>query len=522
MKDADPVPSRADDPARAARPKSTFSLGLPARLGILTALLAMGLVLGGSQIALSWSEREHIQADRREAASLAQTLASYLVSVAPTGQPDSLRRAFSTWAESDISGATAWVYVFSRGRLVPLMVDSTTDAPPPDDLVITAPGRRRPAVAFAPEPDPAWHVAVALGEHPYGVLSMWVPTQRLERLAAQRRRTLLLAVASALLVALSVAGLTARWVGRPLNELGQAMTRAGGTAGQAPEAPEIGPREFQLLARRYNDMQRALAARERESTARAALLALEERARSYDRLAVTAETSAELAHEIGTPLSTIRGHVQLLRDDLLALGHAAPLDRINALLAQLDRVTTIVRGALERGAWPAPAVQPVDLEELAARLLQFMAPTLEAAGVRAVLRRDRSSEGRRCLAWADPAFVEQILLNLIKNAIEALQPGGHIETTVGADGEGAYVVVSDDGPGLSPDMQAYLFKPFVTTKGPGGTGLGLTISRRLARTLGGELQYVPSDRGTRWRLTLPLAPESRRATSPAASEISAS
>ena len=111
------------------------------------------------------------------------------------------------------------------------------------------------------------------------------------------------------------------------------------------------------------------------------------------------------------------------------------------------------------------------------------------------------------LARGDPALLEQILLNLIKNAIEALPPGGHVRLTTGVDEGMAFISVADDGPGLSPEIQAYLFNPFTTTKGTGGTGLGLVVSRRLARALGGELAYVPGERGTAWRLTLPLAEE---------------
>jgi C4-dicarboxylate-specific signal transduction histidine kinase len=72
-------------------------------------------------------------------------------------------------------------------------------------------------------------------------------------------------------------------------------------------------------------------------------------------------------------------------------------------------------------------------------------------------------------------------------------------------GPNTYVEVADDGPGLDPEAQASLFRPFTTTKGAGGSGLGLAVSRRLARGLGGDLAHVPSSRGTRWRLTLPSA-----------------
>lgn len=485
---------------RTGRP-GRFGLGLPARLAILTAGLAIALVLAGNEIALSWSERSHIDEDRLEATTLATTLASYLVSITPHGNLDGLTQAFDAWEDSDISGAGATLYLHRDGALVPLRPDN---ARPPDGLAERAFADRATHTRFVTRPDEAWEVAVPLGDRPvYGVLSVTVATQQMAKLAAERRRTYALALASALLLALGVLWLTSFWVGRPLGELGRAMARARDPSTPPPEARQIGPAEFRLVAQRYNELLRALADRERESQARAALLVLEAQARAYDRLAVSAETTAGLAHEIGTPLSTMRGHIQLLRDDLARSGQAGSVERITSLLAQLDRVTDIVRAGLERGAWPQPALRAADLRDVATRLLRFLEPALDQAGVHAELAPNGAGPGAPAVARCDPALVEQILLNLLKNAIEALPPGGNIRLATGSENGNAFVVVADDGPGLSPEIRAYLFNRFATTKGSAGTGLGLAISRRLARSLGGELVYVPVARGTEWRLTLP-------------------
>jgi signal transduction histidine kinase len=105
-------------------------------------------------------------------------------------------------------------------------------------------------------------------------------------------------------------------------------------------------------------------------------------------------------------------------------------------------------------------------------------------------------------------MVEQILLNLLKNAIEALSPGGCIQVATFVEENQACIEIVDDGPGVDPDAEPTLFQPFSTTKGTEGTGLGLAVSRRLARTLGGDLLYLPSERGARWRLTLPTGERS--------------
>jgi signal transduction histidine kinase len=278
------------------------------------------------------------------------------------------------------------------------------------------------------------------------------------------------------------------------------MAGAHGGASEAPAAQEIGPPEFRELTRRYNRMREALAARERESAARAMLLTLEERARGLDRLALMHETAAVFAHEIGTPLNTVSGHLQLLRDDFEAQHDAKGMDRVRLLLAQMDRVAGIVRAGLNRGAWPTPLVLREDLNEIALRMTRFLEPSFADAGVTARLRLDG---GRPVVASCDPAMVEQILLNLLKNSVEALPAGGSVTITTGLAEHLAFIDIQDDGPGLDAEAESSLFRPFSTTKGPAGTGLGLAVSRRLARMLGGDLVHVPSQRGVRWRLTLP-------------------
>jgi two-component system sporulation sensor kinase A/two-component system, sporulation sensor kinase E len=173
------------------------------------------------------------------------------------------------------------------------------------------------------------------------------------------------------------------------------------------------------------------------------------------------------------------------------------------MLSQLERVAKIVRGGLTRGSWPAPRQVPTDLEKLTARMIRFLEPSLDKAGVVAVVKPGNGNAN----AATDPDLVEQILLNLLKNAIEALPRGGRITLAAGQEAGVAYVEVSDDGPGLPAEARSQLFQPFVTSKGAAGTGLGLAVSRRLARALGGELAYVDSEKGTSWRLTLPPADE---------------
>jgi signal transduction histidine kinase len=477
--------------------------GLPRRLAVLTAVMAILLVTGATEGALWWSARTRLEDFRLESVALANTLASLLVRSAPKGDPASLAQGLEGWSRHRITESQAIVYVLRDSRLVPAAASGLPDSTPAESVAYASLTRRAPEVRFRGGVDPGWQVVLPLGvPRPYGVLDVRVSTRRLQDWARlERRRAYLLALISALLVALFVAVMTANWVGRPLAALGSAMAAAHGGATGAPAAPEIGPPEFRELTRRYNRMREALAARERESAARAMLLTLEERARGLDRLALMHETAAAFAHEIGTPLNTVSGHLQLLRDDFEALGDSKGVDRVRLLLAQVDRVAGIVRAGLNRGAWPTPLVLQQDLSEIATRMTRFLEPSFSDAGVRAELR---WNGGRPVVATCDPAMVEQILLNLLKNAVEALPAGGTVTIATGHAEHSAFIDVQDDGPGLDDEAASSLFRPFSTTKGPAGTGLGLAVSRRLARMLGGDLVHVQSARGVRWRLTLPV------------------
>jgi signal transduction histidine kinase len=493
------------DPPREVEPEIESApppMGLPRRLAFLTAIMAVLLVLGATEVSISWSARTRLEDFRLESVALANTLASLLVREAPTGNPQGLAQGIEGWSRHRLTESQATVYVVHAGALVPAASSGSRPIGPADPSAYRALAHRSSEVHLQSGADPGWQVLVPLGtSRPFGVLDVRVSTRRLQEWARQeRQRAYFLAFISALLVALGVAVLTARWVGRPLAAIGRAMAGAHRGAKGSPAAPEIGPPEFRELARRYNRLREALAEREEESAARAMLLSLEERARGFDRLALVQETATAFAHEIGTPLNTVSGHLQLLRDDLELQHNQSAMDRVRLLLAQVDRVAGIVRAALQRGAWPKPYLQTIDLTELVSRMLRFLEPAFTDAGVTA-----RLLPSAPVFANCDPAMVEQILLNLLKNAIEALAPGNlvQISTGRGANGE-AYIDIFDDGPGLDADAEARLFRPFSTTKGPQGTGLGLAVSRRLARTLGGDLMHVPSPQGVRWRLALPM------------------
>ena len=498
-----PTPARRADDFR--RPGG---LGLGRRIALITAVISVMLVLVATEATLTWSEQSRLADLREETVALARSWAAFLSEEVPAGDPAQLASTLNDWPTQHITETEGRAFLVHDGRLVSAGTSDSSISQVPDSGDIAAYRTRTLQAWRTGGAHAAWFVALPIGpaRHPYGVFDVQVSTRRLGVWArAERRRAYPIALLTGLVLAGVLGFLTNRWVGRPLTALGDAMSQAHGGAGAAPPAPELGAMEFRLLARRYNQLRDALATRERESAARGALLTLEERARGYDRLALMEETAAGFAHEIGTPLNTVSGHLQLLRDDLERLPERAPIERVRLVLGQIDRVAGIVRTWLERGAWPAPTPQVCDLRQIVLRMLRFLEPALLQAGVAAEFAPAPGVLGRQPVpARCDPEMVEQILLNLLKNAIEALAPGDRIVLTTGLTGAAAWIEVSDTGPGLTPEARLRLFNPFASTK-RGGTGLGLAVSRRLARSLGGDLEHIPQELGTAWRLSLPPA-----------------
>lgn len=237
---------------------------------------------------------------------------------------------------------------------------------------------------------------------------------------------------------------------------------------------------------------------------------LERRQLELEHLARLGKLSAVLAHEIRNPLGTIKGFTQLAREKS-GTGAGALLD---PALDEIRRLEKLVNHLLLYGRPQEPVLRMVEWDEIAS---QLEAHAREAIGVRAI-RFVRGSE--RWRLRTDPDLLQEALLNLIRNSVEALSemPGGEVRLSASRDEAGRFVIsVTDNGPGLPGSVRDKIFEPFVTTK-TFGTGLGLSISRKLAASLGGSLEIRDIDpSGTRADLLFPRieleqpAPESKPA-----------
>ena len=214
-------------------------------------------------------------------------------------------------------------------------------------------------------------------------------------------------------------------------------------------------------------------------------------------LAAVGEMSASLAHEIKNPLAGIRAAMQNLRrhcpeDDP---GHRILLEAIN----QVDRLDETVRHLLLFSRSWNPRKRVCELREIVDRVLAAIEGVAEFGKISI---RVEDSGGVR--ADVDRAMVEQVVLNLLLNSAQAMHDGGGVLISLGGRGEGPWITVVDDGPGIPGDVQASLFKPFFTTKSA-GTGLGLLNCLKIVEAHGGAIA-LDSRPGEGTRVTLRFPP----------------
>lgn len=222
----------------------------------------------------------------------------------------------------------------------------------------------------------------------------------------------------------------------------------------------------------------------------------ERRQLELQHLATLGEMSASLAHEIRNPLGTIKGFAQLLEEKLNG-AHAALLTPI---LSESSRLENLVKDLLLYGRPALPAFASAASSQVEAIVGQHAQHLIDAPHLRF------ASTAQPFSFDTDLQLLEQILLNLLRNAIDAVraQPAGLIQFEISATAECAVLRIADNGPGLSEEARRRLFEPFYTSKAT-GTGLGLSISRKLVESLGGHLSLdTGASGGLTAEIRLPL------------------
>jgi len=238
---------------------------------------------------------------------------------------------------------------------------------------------------------------------------------------------------------------------------------------------ESGASELGRLARAFNRMTASLQATLKQLAERRAL-------------ARTGEFAASLAHEVRNPLTAIRVDLQVAQEGL-APGSPS-LRPLRRALGEIDRLDSAVGSALTATRVAHRKLEPIDL------LVPLDAAI--AAAEKTAARPTPISRHVGCelppRVSGDPGALEQVFLNLLLNAIEAVRVRGDVRVMVEEEDTSLIVRIVDTGAGLSPESAAQAFEPFFTTR-KGGTGLGLTIANRLARAHDGSVELAPTPGG---------------------------
>jgi signal transduction histidine kinase len=207
---------------------------------------------------------------------------------------------------------------------------------------------------------------------------------------------------------------------------------------------------------------------------------IREEIRKADQLALLGGMAARVAHEIRTPLATIRGLVELLQADVPEGDSRA--EYITRMIQAVDRQDQIVEKLLTLSRPEPDTWQPVGLGELLADVLRMLP-------VDPRLRAPAPASGLPPV-WGDPVRLGEVFTNLIRNALEAIPPTGVVEVTVStAPRERLRVIVRNTGTGIPLELRERIFQPFYTTK-QRGTGLGLAISRQIVEAHRGTLTVL--------------------------------
>jgi signal transduction histidine kinase len=278
--------------------------------------------------------------------------------------------------------------------------------------------------------------------------------------------TLLLAV-----IAIGV-GVAVMWIAtrtlRPLRRLAE-RAREIARGDYKQRVDDSSPDEIGALGREFNAMAAALDERE-------------QRLIRSERLAAVGKIAAQITHEVRNPLSSIGLNAEMLEEE--TEGEAKALAR--AIVKEVDRLTEITEEYLRFARLPRPRLEREELGEIVGSLLGFLRQELEGHGIAVELRLD---PGLPAVA-ADEHQLRQALLNLLRNAAEAMPRGGRLVIAARrSDERTVELTIADTGEGIAPEHLTKIFDPFFSTK-EGGTGLGLALTQQIILEHGGRIEVT--------------------------------
>ncbi len=302
-------------------------------------------------------------------------------------------------------------------------------------------------------------------------------------------------------------------IGRPLTRLQERIRRIG-EGDLSARVVLRGRDEFSALAEGLNETCARLAAsQERERAETAKRLAAMEQMRHMDRLTTIGRLASGVAHELGTPLNVVCGRAGMICDGTIPLGSEEVRRNAQTILTQADRMTKIIRRLLDFARQRPPKRVAAD----GGKVVRQAVDLVECLGYTAKVRVEPVGAPPSLVTKMDPVQIQQVMTNLIDNALQAMPQGGYAtvrlesittrspEGIESPDGRFLRITVEDQGVGIAQEDLPSIFDPFFTTKDVGqGTGLGLSIAYGIIREHGGWIDVASKiDRGSRFTVYLP-------------------
>ena len=317
--------------------------------------------------------------------------------------------------------------------------------------------------------------------------------------AMESESVLVLSVATG--TALFIALLVMVWIAftlRPLSRLQEGVRQV--ARGRFVAVPIESNDEIGQLADEFNRMGVSLSERDR-------LLAIqrEELLRS-ERLATIGKMSSQITHEIRNPLSSMGLNSELLGDELNDLQKLVGPERlsesqglVSAIRGEVDRLTEVTEQYLKFARLPKPKTNTENINQIVRDLLDFMSQEFQRNNVKV----DTSLDVQLPLVLLDIGQIRQSILNLLRNAIEAVDSNGTVVITTTFDAGAITLTIQDTGEGMTPEVVERVFDPFFTTKAS-GTGLGLSMVQQIIQEHGGAIECESVlGTGTTFIVTLP-------------------
>ena len=229
-------------------------------------------------------------------------------------------------------------------------------------------------------------------------------------------------------------------------------------------------------------------------------LVARERRLQVERMTAMQTMTAGIAHEVRNPLNSAKLQLELLDRRVRRAGVIDPkiLEPCELAQTEIERLTHLLNDFLAFARPPELHVDQHDVAQIVRQVVELERATAQQRRVHLEL----VVAPTRLLAHVDAAKLHQLLLNLVRNAIEAVSGGGHVAVELASGETELTFVIQDDGPGMPEGVQSRIYEPFFSTK-DGGTGLGMSIVHSLVAQHGGMIELETSPRGTRFTVRIP-------------------